>query len=70
MIGATRSIGGSRRRARAIAGGIIALMAMLGWSVGSRSVLLVFYVPRRDTKGPNQYGPDPEGPRRAAQVFA
>ena len=50
-----------------MAGGLIGLVAMLGWFVGC-IVLLVFMF-LEGTRGPNQYGPDPKG-ADTGQVFA
>ena len=50
-----------------MAGGVIALIAVLALLVGSL-ILLVFDV-LEGTKGPNQYGPDPKAPD-ASQVFS
>jgi uncharacterized membrane protein YhaH (DUF805 family) len=68
VIGATAaSAGGEPTQGGVMAGGALALIAMLIWLVGC--VVLLVFMFLEGTKGPNRYGPDPKQPD-TGQVFA
>ena len=61
-VGASVGAGGD-----GMAGGALAMVAMLAWVVGCITLLVFMFL--EGTRGPNQYGPDPKG-QDAGQVFA